>query len=166
MDDRRRLSRVTKRRETDLASGCDFELYDSFEAPEKTAWWFRLWTGNETVDGSEFRFFGTTGTGDYVGFWLARSGEPVTRQPIVYLGSEGERGVIARDLDDLLWLFADGFGPQEAFTDPSRTTEPSTAFQAIAERYAPAKRSPATEIVAEAQKEFPGFSELIDAMCR
>jgi hypothetical protein len=152
--------------EADEARGCDFEPYERFEAPEKTAWWFRLWTGNDEVDGGQFRFFGSTGAGDYAGFWLVRDGAPITEQPVVYLGSEGERGVIARDLGDLLWLFAGGLGPQEAFTDPGHEAEPNEAFQAIAERYAPGRGRPATEIVAAAQGEFPDFSDLIDSMCR
>jgi hypothetical protein len=40
------------------------------------------------------------------------------------------------------------------------------AFQAIAERYAPGRRSSAAEIVAAARAEFPDFSQVIDAMCR
>ncbi|MEV4158595.1 SMI1/KNR4 family protein [Nonomuraea dietziae] len=152
--------------EADEARGCDFELYERFEAPERTARWFRLWTGNEEVDGSQFRFFGATGAGDYAGFWLVRPGVSVTEQPVVYLGSEGECGVIARDLGDLLRLFADGFGPAEAFADPDRETQPNEAFQAIAERYAPGRRGSAAEIVAGAREEFPGFSEFIGAMCR
>ncbi|MEU4724057.1 SMI1/KNR4 family protein [Nonomuraea dietziae] len=152
--------------EADEAHGCDFELYERFEAPERTAWWFRLWTGNEEVDGGEFRFFGATGAGDYVGFWLVRPAMPITEQPVVYLGSEGECGVIARDLGDLLWVFADGLGPAEAFADPGRETQTNEAFQVIAERYAPGRRRSAVEIVAGAQEEFPGFSEFVDAMCR
>ncbi|GAA2109927.1 SMI1/KNR4 family protein [Actinomadura alba] len=152
--------------ETDEPRGCDFEPYEQFEAPEKTAWWFRLWTGNEEVDGSEFRFFGATGAGDYAGFWLVRPGTQITEQPVIYIGSEGQCGVIARDLGDLLWLFADGSGPQEAFTDPGRETQPNEAFQTIAERHAPGRRRSAAEIVAAARMEFPDFSELIDAMCR
>lgn len=69
--------------EYDEAHGCDFEPYSRFEAPEETAWWFRLWTGNEEVDGSEFRFFGATGAGDYAGFWLVRPGAPITEQPVI-----------------------------------------------------------------------------------
>ncbi|WP_240810017.1 SMI1/KNR4 family protein [Actinomadura sp. WMMA1423] len=151
--------------ETDEARGCDFEPYDRFEDPAKTAWWFRLRTGDPDADGGEFRFFGSTGAGDYAGFWLARPGVPVTGQPVVLIGSEGDRGVIARDLGDLLWLFAAGLGPFEAFEDPEAPGEPNEAFRAIAERHAPGRRSPA-EIVAAARAEFPHFSDLIDAMCR
>ncbi|TDD15605.1 SMI1/KNR4 family protein [Nonomuraea diastatica] len=152
--------------EADEARGCDFDPYDRFEAPEKTAWWFRLWTGNDEVDGSEFRFFGTTGGGDYVGFWLVRPGASNIEQPVVYLTSEGRCGVVARDLGDLLWLFANGLGPTEAFSDLGRETQPDEAFQAIAERHAPGRRRSSAEIVAGARQEFAGFPELIHAMCR
>ena len=151
--------------ETDEGRGCDFEPYDRFEDPARTAWWFRLWTGNPDADGGQFRFFGSTGAGDYAGFWLVRPGVPVVGQPVVYLGSEGDRGVIARDLGDLLWLFAAGLGPAEAFEDPDAPEEPNDAFLAIAERHAPGRRAPA-EILTAARTEFPHFSDLIAAMCR
>nr|WP_236714844.1 SMI1/KNR4 family protein [Nonomuraea pusilla] len=106
--------------EADEARGCDFEPYDRFEEPGRTAWWFRLWTGNQEADGSEFRFFGTTGAGDYTGFWLVRPDAAITDQPVVHIGSEGEHGLIARDLGGLLWLFAAGLGPPR----PSRTPAP------------------------------------------
>ncbi|MBO2447082.1 SMI1/KNR4 family protein [Actinomadura barringtoniae] len=152
--------------DTDESRGCDFELYGGLEAAERTAWWFRLWTGNQEVDGSEFRFFGSTGAGDYVGFWLVRPGAPLVEQPIIYLGSEGERGVVARDLGDLLWVFADGFGPQEALDAPEAEAEPNDAFTIIAERYAPGKRRPVAELVGAAQAEFPDFPDMIKALCR
>ncbi|KAL2864092.1 uncharacterized protein BJX67DRAFT_228628 [Aspergillus lucknowensis] len=152
--------------ETDSASGCDFEVYEEFEAPDETAEWFRGWTGNSNVDGSQFRFFGSTGGGDYAGFWLVRPDAGIVKQPVVYIGSEGDVGVIARDLGDLLWLFANGSAPAEAFDDPGRRTQPSEALRAIAEQYAPGKSRPTMEIVAAAREEFPNFSEVVDAMCQ
>ncbi|WP_245899271.1 SMI1/KNR4 family protein [Nonomuraea indica] len=152
--------------EADEARDCDFELYHQFEAPDRTASWFRLWTGNEEADGSEFRFFGTTGAGDYTGFWLVRPDAAITDQPVVYIGSEGERGVIARDLCDLLWLFAAGLGPAEAFMDPDSPAHPNEAFRTIADRHAPGRRRSPAQIVAAARAEFPHFSDLIDTMCR
>jgi hypothetical protein len=145
--------------ESETARGCDFEPYEAFEAPVQTAWWFRLWTGNPEVDGSEFRFFGSTGAGDYAGFWLVRPGAPVIDQPIVYIGSEGQRGVVARDLGDLLWLFAAGYGPAEAVEDRGGILEPNDAFRAIAERHAPGRELPVEQIVSAAQAEFQHFSD-------
>lgn len=70
------------------------------------------------------------------------------------------------DLGDLLWLFAAGLGPGEAFRDPDFPAEPNEAFRAIAERHAPGRRRAPNQIVAAARAEFPQFSDLIDAMCR
>ncbi|OQE25279.1 hypothetical protein PENSTE_c006G05762 [Penicillium steckii] len=99
--------------ETDETHGCDFEPYKEFEAPEETAEWFRQWTGNDEADG----------------FWIIRPGVDVTTQPVVYIDSDGELGVIARNLDDLLWLFANGSGPAKAFSDPGRETQRSGTQQ-------------------------------------
>src|SRR5689334_7330176 len=94
--------------------GVDFEPYEEFlDAAETTRWW-QAWTGNPAADGSRFRVFGQDGTGGMAAFWLVRDGEPVERQPVVFLGSEGETQVVAADLDSYLWLLADGFGPLEA----------------------------------------------------
>lgn len=152
--------------ESETARGCDFAPYQAFEAPARTAWWYRRWTANPEADGGEFRFFGSTGSGDYAGFWLVRPGSPVTAQPVVYLGSEGQRGVIARDLGDLLWLFAAGYGPAEAVGDSDTITAPSDAFRAVAQRHAPGRERPPAQIVSAAQAEFPHFSDYIDAQCR
>ncbi|MGK5555245.1 SMI1/KNR4 family protein [Actinomadura kijaniata] len=152
--------------ETDEGRGCDFELYDQLEDPARTTWWFRLWTGNPEADGSQFRFFGTTGSGDYTGFWLVRPTARLIDQPIVYLGSEGEHEVLASDLGDLLWLFAAGLGPAEASTEPEPDAEPNPAFRAIAERHAPGRQRPPEQIVAAAQAEFPHFQDHIAALIR
>ena len=151
---------------TETARGCDFEPHEAFESPARTARWFRLWTGNPEVDGSEFRFFGSTGAGDYAGFWLVRPGEPVIDQPIVYIGSEGQRAVVARNLGDLLWLFAAGYGPAEAVEDRGGILEPNGAFRAIAERHAPGRELRVEQIVSAAKAEFPHFSDYVDALCR
>jgi hypothetical protein len=152
--------------ETDTARGCDFEPCDAFEAPERTAWWFRLWTGNPEADGAEFRFFGSTGAGDYAGFWLVRPGEPVAAQPVVLLGSEGRCGVVAGNLGELLWLFAAGYGPAEALWPGRSEPTPDGALRAIAERYTPDPGLPPEQIVAAAQRAFPGLSDLLDELCR
>ncbi|WP_457337983.1 hypothetical protein, partial [Rhizobacter sp. P5_C2] len=43
--------------------GIDFEPFDSFLSTQETRDWFRAWTGNEEVDGSDFLVFGQDGTG-------------------------------------------------------------------------------------------------------
>lgn len=152
---------------TSTSHGCDFEPYTEFEPSEETTTWFRLYTGNDTADGSQFRIFGTTGAGDYIGFWLVQSEPetPVTAQPVVYFGSEGDFSVIARDMGDFLWVLANGSGPAEALEEPDRVTRPDEAFWAVAEKYAPGRGRTTAEILAAARDEFPGFVRYVEELC-
>ncbi|GIJ08469.1 hypothetical protein Van01_16830 [Micromonospora andamanensis] len=149
-------------------AGVDFEPYPHFLEGHETAEWWRAWTGNAEVDGSEFRVFGQDGTGGLAAFWLVRSGEPIEQQPVVFLGSEGQTGVVAQNLWAYLWLLADGFGPWEAteYPDHEHEPRPDTRLSEIAERWAPAHRLSADEVISAAREEFPRFDELIDSMCR
>lgn len=97
-------------------------------------------------------------------FWLVRPGSvALTDQPVVFLGSEGEAVVVARDLADLLWMLAQGHGPVEAVLPEWRRDDWSAVERpglvAIAERYAPGRRRPVQELVTAAQQEFPDFEE-------
>ncbi|GLY22468.1 SMI1/KNR4 family protein [Micromonospora sp. NBRC 101691] len=152
----------------DDGAGIDFEPYAEILDARETAEWWRAWTGNAALDGAEFRVFGQDGTGGMAAFWLARPGEPLDRQPVVFLGSEGERGVVARDLGSYLWLLAAGVGPFEAtmYAPDEHTARPDERLTEIAERWAPSSRASAAEIVTAAREEFPGFDGLIESMCR
>ncbi|MDJ0345135.1 hypothetical protein QMK19_31840 [Streptomyces sp. H10-C2] len=83
------------------------------------------------LNGDSFRVFGQDGTGGYAAFWLVRPGRSLVEQPVVFLGSEGDVGVVARDLAGYLWLLAEGFGPskrsihRKAPHDPPRSWRPS-----------------------------------------
>ncbi len=143
----------------------EFEVYEQFEHPDETAWWFRQWTGNQEADGGEFRFFGMEGAGGYVGLWLAREGRPLTEQPVVFLGSEGQTAVMAADLASFLWLLAQGIGPWEA-VDGGEPEGVDPGAVAIAERHAPDSRRPWQEILRLAREEFPDFEGYIDEQCR
>ncbi len=143
----------------------EFEMYERFEDPDDTAWWYRQWTGNDEADGSEFRFFGMEGAGGYVGLWLVREGRPLTEQPVVYLGSEGQTAVMAADLASFLWLLAQGIGPCEvAYDEEPEGVDPDAV--AIAERHAPDSRRPWREILRLAGEEFPDFEGYVDDQCR
>jgi hypothetical protein len=149
-------------------AGIDFEPYTQFLSTAETAQWWQAWTGNPSLDGAEFRVFGQDGSGGMAAFWLVRAGEPVARQPVVFLGSEGEAGVVAQDLDAYLWLLADGFGPYEATVYPRHEHQPrpDARLTRIAQRYAPSKRQSAVELIADVRAEFPDFEEVIDSLCR
>lgn len=150
--------------------GVDFEPYESFLTADETTEWFRAWTGNSELSGDDFRVFGQDGTGGIAAFWLVRPGRELVEQPVVFLGSEGETGVVARDLGAFLWLLADGLGPWEAATsygpEPARAPQASRDLAAIAERFAPDCRASATAIIAQAAQEFADFDDTIMKLCR
>ncbi|MEU4357854.1 SMI1/KNR4 family protein [Streptomyces virginiae] len=148
--------------------GIDFEPYEAFLSAEDTTDWFRAWTGNNELDGDAFRVFGQDGTGGYAAFWLVRPGLPAAEQPVVFLGSEGETAVVARDLGDFLWLLADGCGPYEAAAPYGAdwTSRPDGALTAVAERFAPDSRRSAGAVIELAAEEFPDFDGTIMELCR
>ncbi|WP_405390594.1 SMI1/KNR4 family protein [Streptomyces sp. NBC_01102] len=147
----------------------DFEPYEAFASAGTTTDWFRHWTGNHELDGSAYRVFGQDGTGGLAALWLARPGLPLVDQPVVFMGSEGQNGVVAGSLSDFLWVLADGLGPCEVVVLEDDTSYPDTALPALAEiaaRHATTPRRPAREIIAEAQAEFPTFDEDLEKLCR
>ncbi|MFE5191847.1 SMI1/KNR4 family protein [Streptomyces sp. NPDC056628] len=146
--------------------GIDFEPYDAFEPAEETTGWLRQWTGNPELDGAAYRVFGQDGTGGLAALWLVRPGRPLAEQPVVFMGSEGEVGVVAGNLSDFLWMLADGCGPLEAVQFGGRDPRPDAALTALAERHATTPRRPALALLAEARAEFPAFAEDIEALCR
>ena len=149
--------------------GIDFEPYPAFLPEQEVLRWFKAWTGNDAADGSRFRIFGQDGTGGYAAICMQHDDRPLLQQPIVFLGSEGEIGVIARDFDDYLWLLAGGLGPFEAvnYADDARATHPAFAdFRAFAEQHAKSARRPASRILADAAVAFPNFADWIEAQRR
>ncbi|MBH1936195.1 SMI1/KNR4 family protein [Streptomyces sp. AV19] len=146
--------------------GVDFEPYAAFDSAEETTDWLRHWTGNHELDGDAYRVFGQDGTGGLAAIWCGRPGQSLTAQPVVFMGSEGELGIVAGNLSDFLWVLADGLGPMEATAYEDRTPRPDAALAALAERHATTPRRAAREIIAEARAEFPTFAEDIDALCR
>ena len=149
----------------DDGEGMDFEPFDGFLPANETRDWFQAWTGNQDVDGSEFLVFGQDGTGGYAALWNMREGALLLEQPIVFLGSEGQMGVVANGFNDYLWLLAGGLGPCEAIQYPSDKPE-NAQFLAFALAHAPEARKTPLEVLAKAQAAFPDFEERIQALCR
>ncbi|MFJ4121960.1 SMI1/KNR4 family protein [[Kitasatospora] papulosa] len=144
----------------------DFEPDTKFASAEWTTDLFRSWTGNKEIDGDAYLPFGRDGSGGQAMIWRARPGHPLADQPIVFLGSEGECGVVAGNLSDFLWVLADGYGPAEAALADEFESEPEETLTRIAERRATTPRRTAAEIVTETRAEFPAFKDDIHAMCR
>ncbi|GGK91688.1 SMI1/KNR4 family protein [Streptomyces flaveus] len=150
--------------------GVDFEPFESFLTADETTDWFRAWTGNGELNGDDFRVFGQDGTGGSAAFWLVHPGRALVEQPIIFLGSEGETGVVARNLGAFLWLLADGFGPWEAATsyepEPDWAPHANRDLAVIAEQFAPDHRAPAAAVIEQAAREFPDFDDTIMKLCR
>ncbi|MFZ3498526.1 SMI1/KNR4 family protein [Streptomyces sp. 5.8] len=150
----------------DEGEGVDFEPYEAFVSAEDTTDWLRAWTGNHEVDGDAYRVFGQDGSGGLAALWCVRPGRPLHEQPVVFMGSEGEVGVVAGDLSGFLWVLADGFGPREAALYPERAPRPDEALAGIAGRHATTARRPAAEVVAGARAEFGTFEDDLGELCR
>ncbi|MBR7780421.1 hypothetical protein [Undibacterium rugosum] len=144
----------------------DFEPYQSFFPSEENASWFKVWTGNASVDGAQFRVFGQDGTGGYAALWLIHPEKALEEQPVVFLGSEGERGVIAVNLDEYLWLLAAGIGPYETVAYPDLPRKPKPHFAEFARKNSRVPMLSVEEVIARAGAAYPSFSEYIDELCR
>ncbi|RDI24551.1 SMI1/KNR4 family protein [Lentzea flaviverrucosa] len=143
----------------------DYEPYQEFDSAEETTGWIRSWTGNEELDGDAFRPFGQDGTGGLAVLWLVREG-PLTAQPVVFFGSEGEVGPVATSLGEFLWLLAGGVGPQEAVEFGSDSGVPNEELRAVAEKYSGVGPRTPAEVLAAARAEFPDFAEKVQSWCR
>lgn len=146
-------------------NGIDFEPFSAFMSEEETQVWFKAWTGNAEAQASQYRVFGQDGTGGYAAFWNVRKVDDVLRQPIVFFGSEGEMGVVARDFSDYLWLLAGRYGPFEAVSYPIEQRAPHPEFTAFAKAHAPERQKSVAEVVATSRAEFPTFVSDIERIC-
>ncbi|WP_218028358.1 hypothetical protein [Nocardia yamanashiensis] len=151
----------------DESSGSiDYEPYDDFDSAADTTEWLRAWTGNQDLDGDEFRVFAQDGTGGLVALWLIRAGRPLTEQPVMFFGSEGQVGPVASTLADFLWLLAAGVGPMEAVEYGSDTGIPQKELRAIAEAHSGIPVRTPAEILSAARAEFPDFATTVESWCR
>jgi hypothetical protein len=146
--------------------GIDFEPYKEFRSVKYTQDWFRAWTGNADVDASAYLIFGQDGTGGYAAIWLIRNGKDLLEQPIVFFGSEGELGLIAKNFSDYLWLLASGHGPYESIAGVNDEKTPDAGFSEFAKQHATTSQSRPSEIVTRARAEFPDFEKHIQSLCK
>ncbi|MEV4510121.1 SMI1/KNR4 family protein [Dactylosporangium sp. NPDC049525] len=142
--------------------GHDFQPYDEFMWSVETLEWCRSWIGNPAVDAVPFRVFGQDGSGGLAAFWIRVADAEIETQPIVFLGSEGELHVVAKDLGDYLWLLANGVGPLETVDGTNRTTTPIPALTAVAQRYTGELHRPTATVIDAAQAELHALTALVD----
>jgi|JI10StandDraft_1071094.scaffolds.fasta_scaffold08350_11 hypothetical protein len=93
----------------------DLELYPDLLTPERTRDELRSWVGKTITSPLPFRPFGQDATGSLYCFWESQPDTPLTAQPIIYFGSEGDIGVVGRDLPDFLALLSRGVEPYDVF---------------------------------------------------
>ena len=146
--------------------GIDFEPYRDFLSPEETTDWFRAWTGNNEADGTCFRIFGQDGTGGYAAFWITDPERALLDQPVVFLGSEGETGVIAEDFSSYLWLLAAGIGPFEAVAYSGSKGSPQEHFEAFAQEVSGQAKLEGAEVLKKAKARYTDFSSWVESLCR
>ena len=103
---------------------------------------------------------------DYAAIWCVRPEKKLLDQPIVFFGSEGAVGVVARDFASFLWLLAGGFGPLEAVEFPGLSRETNPEFTAFARRHAGVPPITPNDVIANARQEFPAFEEQVRSLCR
>ena len=149
-----------------VRDGIDFEPYSEFLPESETKEWFKAWTGNDQADGSTFKIFGQDGSGGYAAFWLVDTSKPILDQPVVFLGSEGETGVIASNFDTYLWLLASGVGPYEAVAYPTIEMSENQEFLAFARSHSKFEKMSREEVLKSAQSDHSGFTELIESLCK
>ncbi len=88
--------------------GVDFRPFEEFVRPAETKAWIQNWAGTSALTGEQLLFFGRDSAGDYSGDWKAIAGADVLDQPIIFLGSDGDAAVIAKNFSDYLCLLASG----------------------------------------------------------
>lgn len=147
--------------------GIEFEPYPQFMPQDEATEWLRIWTGNQDLTACDYLVFGQDGSGGYAAFWLVDRDKPLLAQPIVFLGSNGEAGVVAADFDDYLWLLAQGIGPMEAIEyGPSRGAPINPALLRFAQEHATGPKKQASAILSRAKSSYPNFESMIASLCR
>jgi len=147
--------------------GIEFEPYPRFMAPDATTEWLRAWTSNQQLTATDYLVFGQDGSGGYAAFWLARDGEALLQQPIVFFGSEGETGVVAANFDDYLWLLAQGIGPMEAVEYGADHQAPANrSLQEFAQKHTTSSKKAPNVILSRAKDAFPDFESMINSLCK
>ncbi|WP_434419848.1 hypothetical protein [Nannocystis pusilla] len=160
------LAALSELQDGDGLGDIDFEMLAEIEVGGPEAW-----TGNPAAE-HEFRVFAQDGSGGLVAFWVVHhdgsAARPLVEQPVVFLGSEGERGAVAKDLADFLHLLAAGVGPYEVVEYGSTEGEsPQPAIAELARKFFPQRgERDAQTIVLEAQRDYGDLSDRLAALNR
>ena len=144
----------------------DFEPEDEFAWSVETTEWWHDWTDNPDAGPAPFRVFGRDSTGGVAAFWTREPGARIETQPMVLLGSEGEIAVLARDLDDYLWLLAGGATPFAAVWPPQHAPVPIPALVALARQHTGEPAPSVETVLGAARAELPALEALVESVGR
>jgi hypothetical protein len=155
------------------AEHAEFELCD----PDESAGNIAAWLGATPKDGTRFINFAQDGTGSLFCLWLRPGHDDVETAPVVYLGSEGELGVLAKDPAAFLEFVASGMtfdGHGGSFFDPLESEADEDFVADVKARRAKVVkfvkrqlgkqelRHP-SELRAEAEAAYPGLADWVAA---
>jgi hypothetical protein len=118
------------------AEHSEFELRDPAESDGD----IKAWLGALPKDGTRFIVFAQDGMGSLFCLWLRPGHKDVETAPVVYLGSEGELGVLGKDPAAFLEFVASGMtfdGHGGSFFDPLESEDDE---ELVAERTARRKK--------------------------
>lgn len=117
------------------AEHAEFELRD----PDESDGDIQAWLGALPSDGTRFVVFAQDGTGSLYCVWLRPGHDDVDKAPVVYLGSEGELGVLGKDPAAFLEFVASGMsfdGHGGSFFDPIEDEDDEDYVAEVADRRA------------------------------
>lgn len=144
--------------------GIDFEPYQNFMPQHEVNQSIESWAETSQADGSLLLIFGQDGTGGHAAFWMVNQDKDILDQPIVFLGSEGNVGVVAKNFDDYLWLLAQNHGPFEAIEYPEDTSRTNNDFLNFAKQHSRSTLRPVLEIINDAQSSYPHFKVWLEGV--
>jgi hypothetical protein len=144
----------------------DCQDFQPFLESEETTSIIQAWTSNPNLSNLDFKGITYDGSGGFFALWLVYD-DSILEQPVVFLGSDGERYVVAENLADFLWSLAYGIPLNDPTKkDMSRFYREDSAFMEFACKYALAEKRSIAEIVAGAITETKSFREFIESVTR
>lgn len=147
----------------DVEEGVDLELDSGLSTLQEAAQELQSWLGTAPAVVVPIRWFGQDRSGGRYGLWILHAEAALEAQPVVFFGSEGEHGVIARDLADFLVLLSRGISVLDVIEKTKKfDVRPMPAIRVVAQRHAPQAMARATEvIVAEARALNKSFLQIL-----
>lgn len=155
-------------------SWVDYEPTTRLWTLDEVTEWLGYWTGSDRAPADRLVPVGFDGTGGQVMLFLPDARSPWLDAPVVFLGSEGETGVLARDFADFAVLLSLGFGPFDLVgprgAPPIRVAPAasaptvSAALRSWVQDWCPERAHvPAGQILADGAAALPGFLDLVES---